>query len=46
MINVDPQLGVRYDINEYNTEMNNILFWKINDADISKEGVKACRILN
>lgn len=43
---VDPQLGIRYNVDEYNTEMKNILFWKISDADISKEGVKACRIMN
>ncbi len=43
---VDPQLGIRYNVDEYNTEMNNILFWKISDADISKEGVKGCKIMN
>ncbi len=43
---VDPQLGIRYSMDEYKVEMSNILFWKISDADISKEGVKACRIMN
>lgn len=43
---VDPQLGIRYNVEEYNTEMNNILFWKINDANISKEGVKGCKVMN
>ena len=43
---VDPQLGIRYNVDEYNAEMNNILFWKISDADISKEGVKGCKIMN
>lgn len=43
---VDPQLGIRYNVDEYNAEMNNILFWKISDADISKEGVRGCKIMN
>lgn len=43
---VDPQLGIRYNVDEYKTEMQNILFWKISDANISKEGVKGCKILS
>lgn len=43
---VDPQLGIRYNVDEYDHDMDNILFWKISDADISKEGVKACKIMN
>lgn len=42
---VDPQLGVRYNADEYKTEMSNIHFWKISDANVSKEGVKGCKIL-
>ena len=34
---VDPQLGKRHNINEYDVEMENILFWKISDANISKD---------
>ena len=37
---VDPQTGDRYNADEYKVEMNNILFWKISDAEVSKDGVR------
>ena len=43
---VDPQTGDRYNANEYKVEMNNILFWKISDAEVSKDGVRGCRTMN
>ncbi len=43
---VDPQTGNRYNANEYKVEMNNILFWKISDAEVSKDGVRGCRTMN
>ena len=43
---VDPQTGDRYNADEYKVEMNNILFWKISDAEVSKDGVRGCRTMN
>ena len=43
---VDPQTGDRYNADEYKVEMNNILFWKISDAEVSKDGVIGCRTMN
>lgn len=43
---VDPQTGDRYNADGYKVEMNNILFWKISDAEVSKDGVRGCRTMN
>lgn len=43
---VDPQTGDRYNADEYKVEMNNILFWKISDAEVSKDGERGCRTMN
>lgn len=43
---VDPQTGDRYNADEYKVEMNNILFWEISDAEVSKDGVRGCRTMN
>ena len=39
---IDSQLGTEYNINRLNTEDNEVMFFRIDDATISNRGVNAC----